>query len=173
MVAALLAGKKSQTRRLAVNRRGRPTIWHTIGIGDRLWVRETFATAPPQRVIYRADIRERGGRAFYVDTHGTVLVRWRASIHMPRVASRLTITVTEVRRQFVQEIDDKDAAAEGGAFAAGDLPAREGFRRIWEDLHGVRGWADNPGIIALTFQVDPRNIDLADDIRAKEVRLEI
>ncbi len=159
MVAALLAGEKSQTRRLAVNRRARATVWHKVGIGDRLWVRETFATDPPNRILYRTDIRDRGGRAYYVDTQGAALVRWRASIHMPRTASRLTLTVTDVRRQFVQDIDDEDAAAEGAAFETGSLPPREGFRRIWEGLHGVRGWSDNPGVIALTFQVDPRNID--------------
>ena len=159
MVVALLAGAKSQTRRLAVNRRGRPTLWHKVKTGDRLWVRETTATDPPDRVIYRADFRDRGGRAFYADSHGTAMVRWRASIHMPRAASRLTLTVTDIRRQFVQDIDDGDAAAEGAAFGAGALPPREGFRRIWEDLHGVRGWSDNPGVIAFTFSVDARNIN--------------
>lgn len=161
MVVALLAGAKTQTRRLAVNRRGRPTVWHKVKAGDRLWVRETFATISPDLVIFRADLRERGGRAYYVDRHGTALVKWRASIHMPRVVSRLTLTVVEVRRQFVQDIDDGDATAEGAAFQAGRLPPGEGFRRLWETLHGVRGWRDNPGIIALTFQVDPQNIDVA------------
>jgi hypothetical protein len=158
MVVALLAGAKSQTRRLAVNRRGRPTLWHKFKTGDRLWVRETIATGPADRVIYRTNFRDRGGRAFYVDSHGTELVRWHVSIHMPRAASRLTLTVTDIRRQFVQDIDDGDAAAEGAAFGAGALPPREDFRRIWKDLHGVRGWCDNRGVIPFTFSVDARNI---------------
>jgi hypothetical protein len=160
MVVALLAGTKSQTRPLAVNRRGRLTLWHKVETGDRLWVRETTAADPPDRVIYRTNFGDRGGRAFYVDTHGTALVRWRASIPMPRAAFRLALTVTDIRRQFVQDIDDGDAAAEGAAFGAGALPPGKGFRRIWEDLHGAHGWSYNLGVIAFTFSVDERNISV-------------
>lgn len=40
-------------------------------------------------------------------------LRWRSPIHMPRWASRLTLTVTDVRMQRLQEISEEDAWEEG------------------------------------------------------------
>jgi len=94
------------------------------------------------------------------------------SIHMSRWASRLTLIVTEVRRQPLQEITTHDATAEGIERADGNwrcyddrqshaLTPRESFCSLWESLHDKPGerWSDNPEIVALTFTVTAENID--------------
>ena len=186
MVRALLDGRKTQTRRLAW-REGKysygylaPTIWQKVRPGDRLWVRETWVhtgtgvwsvgdavRALDGKVIYRADGEPKG-------------VGWFPSIHMPRWASRITLTVTETRRQRLQEISEDDAKAEGcGLYVAGHgwitmeelradpgysvyLVARHGFQDIWRNLHGRESWDKNPEVIALTFTVQQCNIDSKD-----------
>ena len=128
--------------------------------GDRLWVREAHAFDGPL-VRYNAtdDVHE--------------LRRKRPSIHMPRWASRLTLTVTDVRVQRLQEISAEDAWSEGieamaEAFicespdcACGDackIPARN-FSSLWNSLHGPAAWDANPWVVALTFTVHRCNID--------------
>jgi hypothetical protein len=146
MVQALLAGQKTQTRRLSSSplRRVQP--------GDRLWVRENWrpvhSNDPTRGAQYRADI---GGDQ-------TV---WRHSIHMPRWASRITLLVTDVRVQRLQEINRGDAMAEGCPFpnmAEGPSPT-DWFRDLWDQLHGNGAWNTNPEIVAATFTVQRRNID--------------
>jgi hypothetical protein len=136
MVRALLDGRKTQTRRLfkpqpvlheggdcSVNgHRGHvdylmreiaPKHWCRIKAGDRLWVRESWkahslfeGTAPrdlpKSRIFYLAD-----------PGYSPSGSRGRPGIHMPRWASRLTLTVTDVRVQRLQDISEEDARAEG------------------------------------------------------------
>ncbi len=73
--------------------------------GDRLWVREAFNDDRAE-IIYRAD----GGLPGDWCDAGS---RWRPSIHMPRAASRITLEVTEVRVERLQDISEADAIAEG------------------------------------------------------------
>lgn len=138
MVRALLDGRKTQTRRVVkpqppapVTSAYRPFLqtdpgqWqgfaeidHLIhwygrcpyGIrGDRLWVRETWSLADtPSGYAYAADHLQ--------DTKGW---GWKPSIHMPRRASRLTLEVTEVRVQRLQDISREDAIAEGASQTPG------------------------------------------------------
>jgi hypothetical protein len=90
---------------------------------------------------------------------------------MPRWASRLTLEMTDVRLQKLQEITEEDALAEGCPGYAwhrhpalgictdeGVLPSEE-FQSLWESLHGPEAWEDNPEVIALTFRVHHCNID--------------
>lgn len=137
MVLALLAGRKTQTRRLLPNPEyyGCPTgdcphdrqeqcdqamAENTAGdlrfaVGDRLWVKETWRThkrwdgfkpsdiIPASRVWHEADGRDN------CDQHGKI----RVSIFMPRWASRLTLMVTDVRVERLQDCSEADAIAEG------------------------------------------------------------
>jgi hypothetical protein len=107
---------------------------------------------------------------------GSSPCRWRPSIHMPRWASRITLTVTEVRVQRLQEITEADAVAEGAEVARGihgldggvmvktDSPyvfATPGcwYRELWNSLHGPDAWDTNPWVGAYSFTVRQGNID--------------
>ena len=86
-------------------------------VGDRLWVRETWCNGnglnlllPDGRtgpkapdVIYAAD------ETYRLPT-GT---KWRPSIFMPRWASRITLEITAIRVERLQEITAEDARSEG------------------------------------------------------------
>ena len=158
-----------------------PGLWHLttgtcvslrIKTGHRLWVRENFAICPttawalPKTVspdpdmaaYYRADF-DRSGRP-----------RWKPSIHMPRWASRLTLTVTDVRVQRLQEISEGDARAEGcePTGCAKVLAPEDGFPSyrsaydiLWEAINGTGSWDANPFVAAYTFTVEHCNIDQA------------
>lgn len=122
MVRALLAGRKTQTRRLIKPKTGpmEPgdilVSWPADSFirqgakfrppyapGDRLYVREAWA---------KDDLIPNGVR--YVATDAIhELRKKRPSIHMPRWASRLWLEVTEVRVQRLQDISEADAIAEG------------------------------------------------------------
>lgn len=91
-------------------------------------------------------------------------MRWRPSIHMPRWTSRLTLTVTGVRVQQLQEISEADARAEGikGAFLPwpqGFWTYRPYFADLWNSLHGPDAWDQNPWVVAVSFTVRKGNID--------------
>lgn len=172
MVRALLEGRKTQTRRIMrpphgtfemVNGEWRP-IWLGHFPGDRLYVREHWRTwkdyddespsnMPPNYVpvFYEVD-RDN------CDRHG----RHRQGMHMPRWASRLTLTVTDVRVQRVSAISGEDAVQEGVQSRLPDNGiAQAEFHDLWNNLHNKPGdrWEDNPWIYALTFTVEKRNID--------------
>jgi len=95
-------------------------------VGRRLWVRETWRSAdrwlhdcesdPPRAIAYRADLSARNFDPPYqakTDDWGWENMKWRSPIHMPRWASRITLEVTDVRVERLQEISDADAIAEG------------------------------------------------------------
>jgi hypothetical protein len=138
-------------------------------VGDRLYVREAWA---PLDACTHNDpgAQALADRGFYRADHpvdcGDVS-RWRPSIHMPRWASRLTLIVTDVRVQRLQDISEVDAKAEGAAPKLPDqpkvIPGMDGhlgdFRDLWNSLHGPDAWDANPWVCALTFTVHRGNID--------------
>lgn len=102
---------------------------------------------------------------------------WRPSIHMPRWASRLTIDVTAVRVERLQDISEEDAVAEGAwrAKASGRFAdnyatmavagiwfatARGWYADLWDRINGPGAWAANPWVIVRTFDVIKANIDV-------------
>jgi hypothetical protein len=139
MVLALLAGRKTQTRRIVMPQphlvKQFPEGWagsnavvnmftllrNRFGVpGDRLWVREAWriVSAAEADIEYRADKRiarcptspEEFWRGEAFD------LMWRPSIFMPRWASRITLEVTDVRVERLQDISEADAKAEGAFF---------------------------------------------------------
>ncbi len=122
--------------------------------GDRLWVRETWAEHPDfpgcRYAIYRADPE------CEYDTD-----RWRPSIHMPRWASRITLEVTEVRAERLQDISEGDAMAEGAPLELAPIDyvrlgavasRRGGFIRMWEQINGAGSWDANPWVWCVEFK---------------------
>jgi hypothetical protein len=135
--------------------------------GDRLYVREAHAlvgNVDPPWVIYRASgyDEECVRLGFARPVPPEYSIRWRPSIHMPRWASRITLTVTEVRVQRLQDISEADALAEGCLPARWDFqtPA-DHYRDLWNSLHGPDAWARNDWVRVLTFTTEQRNIDQA------------
>lgn len=87
--------------------------------GDDLWVRETWCHGLYGGYHYRADCDD-----------GEYGPTWRPAILMPRVASRLTLHVTEVRVELLWDITDADALAEG-VYRHTDL-SENGHARCWD-----------------------------------------
>lgn len=163
-----------------------------IEIGAELWVRETIGRRPASFLGIEATNGTES--AYYAADGDYVLDRhefnicpwWRGkgslpAIHMPRRASRLTLTVTDVRVQRLQEISEADCIAEGphkievrpgidrprqpmvpsadpNRFGVYATP-RAWYRELWDTINGVGAWEENPWIVALTFTVERRNID--------------
>lgn len=179
MVRALLAGEKTQTRRILkganhVSAGGVPLKFKGSHIeevccpygwiGDRLWVRETFARVDGQsqpwiETDYRATYKH-GDRLG--DTLG-FKKRWTPAIHMPRHASRITLEVTGVRVEHLQNISSDDAYAEGAAAWAAEVvkdgnkfsSAIAAYRALWGQINGPDSWATNPWVWVVDFKVVP------------------
>lgn len=158
-------------------------------VGDRLYVREAWRVSaefdhvsprdldPKTRVRFEADA-DMPSRLIDIDA---MTGRFRQGMHMPRWASRITLTVTNVRVQRLQEISEADAVAEGvelvepeaGPIAGyrfySKLPqpnarwssARDSYRDLWDILNAERGfgWDANPWVAAYSFRPILGNID--------------
>lgn len=142
-----------------------------IGVpGDRLWVRECHhvgtSHAPDDypHIFFRADgtAHQHDGRSMD-DTPDSSAFRydgpWTPSIHMPRWASRLTLRVTDVRVERVQEITEKDAVAEGTGIARvqnARSPSRgpliDAFANTWDAAY-PDSWSANPWVWVISFEV--------------------
>lgn len=133
--------------------------------GDRLWVRETWA----YHVNAIGSVTDEDGPWVYAADGGFALQyrlcdRWRPSIHMPRVASRITLEVTGVRVERLQDISRADALAEGiviqpdGGFGLWDgehyhyTDPRESYWSLWESINGPDSWDANPWVWVVEFK---------------------
>lgn len=77
-------------------------------------------------------------------------LRWRASLHMPRWASRIALEVTGVRVERLHAISGADAIAEGWPPDGGDPFAW--YRGLWAEIHGPDSWATNPWVWVIDFK---------------------
>ena len=77
---------------------------------------------------------------------------------MPRWASRLSLVITDIRVERLQDISEEDARAEGcepGEATDGGLSFVLGFGDLWDSINGERkgcSWADNPHVWAISFE---------------------
>jgi len=78
-------------------------------VGERLWVRETWYDAF-KKTDYDSGCIYRATQNRPELDHQW---EWRSSIHMPRWASRITLEITDVRVERVQDINGEDAIKEG------------------------------------------------------------
>ena len=198
MVLAILAGAKTQTRRPVKPRKDRAIgcelACHELAgevnagdymnapwaPGDRLWVRETHAIVPRTAYAWSNGVEQ---VIRPDDDHDAAIFRagwdrsssgfsWRPSIHMPRWASRITLEVTDVRVERLQDISEKDAQAEGiertedffgcpcwrvyGEPDGADVVAPDdpigSYRSLWELINGPGSWGANPWVWVVSFR---------------------
>jgi hypothetical protein len=215
MVRAILAGQKSQTRRIVKgiplqpaprchpDHKASPDAWDDVRCfgdewsfrgetaltehlircpygkpGDRLWVKETVSESEPcylggrpqPTVWYRAD----NNRPTWAER------KWTPSIHCARRLSRITLEVTDVRVQRLQDISEEDAMAEGvesrevitgasyeggghvekcGArYLHGTWPCDvfdssvDAFSDLWQSINGPGSWDANPFVWVVSFK---------------------
>jgi hypothetical protein len=123
-------------------------------LGDRLWVRETWARYNIDQESHQIAYRATEPADWPADG------QWRPSIHMPRWASRIDLEIIGVRVERLQEISEADACAEGAiqALCTGypyhNPPStyRNGFSQIWESINGSESWAENPWVWVIEFK---------------------
>ncbi|HHQ4661793.1 TPA: hypothetical protein ACSPZY_002222 [Aeromonas veronii] len=127
------------------------------GIGDRLWVKETFAPGlcTKSAIAYRATHKPSD-----LDEGWDEQIKWTPSIYMSRSFSRIKLEITDVRVERLNDINEQDALAEGmddgtspAAIAAGwfEKP-RRAFRRLWERIYGQESWDSNPWVWVAEFK---------------------
>ena len=190
MVRAILNGEKTQTRRLlkpqpqmVTDMRTQPWEGPADALlalmtkagktcpygqpGDQLWVRETWGLH-----AYGDDTDWVKGSCTSLDLEDSVITyradwgpmqescHWRPSIHMPRSASRLSLEITSVRVERLQDISEADARAEGadeafdtdGGYKHHPLGNyRDGFAKLWTEINGSESWAANPWVWVVEF----------------------
>ncbi|BEU21611.1 hypothetical protein [Paraburkholderia sp. 22B1P] len=155
-------------------------------VGDHLYVRETWQHSNYPLGPYDADCIVFYRADYLDDPHGPDGEKspegkyrdWRPSIHMPRAASRITLEVTGVRVERLQDISAADARAEGieyredyiagsrcrrwraygsddGWFPEGvDIAPIHSFQSLWNSLNAERGlgWPANPWVWVVEFK---------------------
>ncbi len=170
MVKAILEGRKTQTRRIVepyepINFKGQVQYQNKKGqwvnaktvcpygqVGDRLWVKESFRPSED--------------------------IKWKSPIFMPRQASRITLEITDVRVERLQEITESDAEDEGLQHCCNGQDcgckgsaAISNFGMLWNSIHKKKkvsyigdgtknreikipsyAWEDNPWIWVITFK---------------------
>jgi hypothetical protein len=161
--------------------------------GDRLWVRETWLPDPPIDDTWASTEWNGCGRriadvvshyrkpewCLYAASWERVNdLAWKPSIHMPRWASRITLEVTGVTVERLQDITEEQAKAEGvtpfGSSLGADQriagedrgrthgthPYTLAYAVLWDELNADRGfgWATNPWVWAVSFGVADRDI---------------
>lgn len=214
MVLSLLAGRKTQTRRVCAwannpnslaltyivacdepgwfgDEEGEVQFHAGYAIGDRMWVRESYyqqghwwedatdltATGKPKWKFtpYNHEITFDAPKKFLKARSRTnpAEIYWykRLGRFMPRRYSRLTLIVTDVRVERLQDCSEADAIAEGieqhGRFFGlpdtdwddAELTAVKAYHRLWDSINGEGAWEANPWVVAVSFEVRKGNID--------------
>lgn len=149
MVGAILDGIKTMTRRVYKPRFDK---WK---VGDRLWVRETYLIATRkdghQKIIYQAtdpNLLEIGFDYAVECSKKTQLPLWKPSIHMPLQYSRITLEITDLKREKLNDISEADARREG-------LSNRESFLAYCEMLY-PQITQNNPEMICIGFKIEEK-----------------
>lgn len=192
MVRAILDGRKTQTRRvvkpqpfsMAVLGGAVKACWSEREMpcyqpiryaygepGDRLWVKETWRVPSAENGLSASRLPrflKNYGEICYTASDDHLSGRNRPSIFMPRWASRITLEITGVRVERLQEISARDCEAEGLLHAhrgwwvnpyAKDVPASgetEGsycYRKLWDSINSkTHPWASNPWVWVIEFR---------------------
>lgn len=185
MVRAILSGQKTQTRRIVKNVssdncmtltkpiKTRDGVYTHVmdapkhglcphgNVGDRIWVRETFAKglSTKSTLAFRATHKPEDLEDGFWET-----IKWTPSIHMPRWASRILLEITNVRVERLNDISEQDAIAEGierynddgivyyGPYGKGDCRPERAFSDLWKSIYGDESWEKNPWVWCISFK---------------------
>lgn len=178
MVRAILADRKTQTRRVPVER------YRNWKAGDLIWVREAILLkqekdTPYFDALYYADNNHMENlhelddwfmnyNLWYYRCKDKQII---PSIHMPKQAARIWLEITGLREEAVQEISNEDSFAEGciayddreywkedpmGAIVLADTP-RDEFQTLWNQINskrqgGIYAWSQNPKVKVIEFK---------------------
>ena len=180
MVKAILAGRKTQTRRVIKPQPDEDggidacnnvfddnTPYCPYQIGQTLWVRETWKMSTGVLIngksvlIYKADCDKETSEKI---TH------WKSSIFMPRQVARIFIKAINVRVERIQDISQKDINKEGlwhysseyrqeickwrDCVSAIHQIRKKYFKKLWDSLNKKRdfGWDENPWVWVIEFE---------------------
>lgn len=178
MIRAILEGRKTQTRRVV--KLPKNHVWgdfydgqicpdsdlSSLGFpvdelrcpygqpGDRLWVRETWAeptTLDPGPTFYKADYPA-CVPAHFSNVPDASAIKWKPSIHMRRDQSRITLEISGVRVERLQDIREVDAKAEGVEPPECCYAHYHGFSKLWESINGLGSWDANPWVWCIEFK---------------------
>ena len=150
MVKAILAGKKTQTRRPAKGQ------LNPFVIGDKLWVKEKWAPAGNSCIRFDSDgftvsLTDELKPYYWADSseldRRALRNSWKPSTFMPREASRITLEITAVRAERLQDISEEDVEAEG-------FPTKGYFELLWDGIYHKKGfgWDKNPWVWVISFK---------------------
>lgn len=154
MVQAILAGRKTQTRRVIQPQPPVPECSYTQLLNkcrygqrrDMLWVRETWQSTYDETTKYWSFIFKADGKLWYDDDG---LVRWKPGIYMPKAAARIWLQVTDIRVERVQDINKDDVISEGFSCLSKDhsFCLKHAMAPTWkyglsesDGLPGAEGW---------------------------------
>ncbi len=146
-------------------------------IGDLIYVRETFRLFNHSDECGCSDYCScppSGTPVYFATCGGDSESKWKPSIHMPRAASRLTLKVTDVRIERVQDITEEQCWKEGvenidGQFDIHQLSemaktfdgtfedAKALFACLWDSIY--QNWKENPYVWVIEFEVIHQNVD--------------
>lgn len=178
MVRAILSGQKTVTRRTLKMPHG---FWETSPTGElvpipancpygkpgeRLWVRESWATDAQLNAIAPRDLSQGEPIEYLADgavrqTGCSMITQGKArpSIHMPRWVSRILLEITHVRVERLQDISNEQAIAEGVKSAEQDIDPDgndyspyELFDGLWTMINGMDSWNANPWVWVVEFK---------------------
>lgn len=197
MVQALLSGRKTMTRRVVKGVKGNNHIskkatkenpgatTHVLDapkfdlcpygkVGDLLYVRETHQYVSNEKI-------DKDGfqclpkliHGFKADYNGNEKdIKWRPSIFMPRYFSRITLEITDIKVERLQDISEEDARAEGIEVLTNEPTyknyinnkapcgtARGSFKSLWCSINGRENMDSNPWCWCISFKVHKINVD--------------
>lgn len=145
-------------------------------VGNRLWVQEVW-NAVNTRGVFWDEMKslERPGqcwatvlyRALEEQSEDRYTGRYVRSNSMPRALSRISLEITAVRVERVQDITEEDARAEGMKVVESHLwrplgskepmqpyTGRQRFSALWDAINEARGysWESNPWVWVVEFK---------------------
>ena len=173
MVQAILEGNKTSTRRIIKPHRKATieNIWFDKEDGDVVTVYndnkhigEKGYIKPPYYVgdiIYVRETWLKGDDGYHFRANETFVskvvreaygYKWKPSIHMPKVAARLFLKVTDIRAERLQDITEDGAEKEGcenDVIDSDIMTVKQSFEHLWDNLY--KNWNENPWVWVIEF----------------------